>query len=95
VDDDIQIPGPRLISAYPNPMKDELTLRIGKSESSQTLAHINVYNLRGQLIRVLPVTQDEARWAGRDINGKACPAGVYLIRDAAKTQAMQKITLLK
>jgi len=95
VDDEIQIPGPRFISAFPNPMKDKLTLRIGKSESSQALAHLHVYNLRGQLIRVLPVTQDEARWDGRDSNGKACPAGVYLIRDAAKLQAMQKITLLK
>ncbi len=46
VDDEIQIPGPSIITAYPTPIKDELTLTIGKSESSQALTHSHVYNLR-------------------------------------------------
>lgn len=94
VEDEVQSPPARMISAYPNPMKDDLRIKI-KPDSQVSLHQnsIEIFNIKGQLIRSLELTKGEAIWDGKDNVGKPSPKGIYLLRSNNATR--QTIRIIK
>lgn len=94
VADEVQTPMINEISAYPNPMKDDLRIKI-KPDSQVSLPQnsIEIFNIKGQLIRSLDLTKGEALWDGKDNVGKPSPKGIYLLRSNNATR--QTIRIIK
>lgn len=92
VEDEVQSPMVNEISAYPNPMKDEIRIKI-KQENSIPIQgyNIEIFNIKGQLIRSLELTKGETVWDGKDSGGKPSPKGIYLLRSNAETRQLKKI----
>ena len=69
------------IRAYPNPMKDEVTIKISQDDQSISAENkLNIFNIKGQLIHSLKLTKGETVWDGKDSGEKPCPKGIYLLR---------------
>lgn len=92
VADEVQTPMINEISAYPNPMKDEIRIKI-KQENSLPIQgnSIEIFNIKGQLIRSLELTKGETVWDGKDNGGKPSPKGIYLLRGSSATRHLRKI----
>ncbi len=92
VADEVQSPMVNEISAYPNPMKDEIKIKI-KQENSLPIQsnRIEIFNIKGQLIRSLELTKGETVWDGKDSGGNPSPKGIYLLRSNAETRQLKKI----
>lgn len=79
---------PSPLRAYPNPFSTQCTFFI--SATNKTPAKLQIYNIKGQLIRQLPVSGDSASqqiaWDGRDVHGKQCSNGIYLITLSTMSQ---------
>ncbi len=88
-----------LKKAYPNPFNPSTTISFDLVESS--FVNIEVFNLKGQLVKTLVNRQVEAGnqsvvWNGLDNNSKPCTSGVYFYRmSAGKYQSTQKIIMMK
>jgi hypothetical protein len=88
-----------LLSAYPNPFTPDTTLRYTIEEKG--IARIDIYNVRGRLIRSL-VTNHAAKgyyrihWDGTDLNGNAVSSGVYYARmTCGSYTGSQRLALIK
>ncbi|MDZ4182584.1 MAG: C25 family cysteine peptidase, partial [Candidatus Cloacimonadaceae bacterium] len=73
----------RLEQNYPNPFNPSTTIRY--SLSTQGKASLRVFNIKGQLIRVLEdgikaIGHHSVVWDGTDDNGRAVSSGIYLYR---------------
>jgi hypothetical protein len=92
VADEVQSPMINEISAYPNPMKDEIRIKI-KQENSLPIQgnSIDIFNIKGQLIRSLELTKGETVWDGKDSEGKPSPKGIYLLRGSGASRQLRKI----
>ncbi len=81
-EDPIQPPTP--MAVWPNPFRPgsgELQIRLGSQATAQ--ATLKVYNLRGQVVRELPISGDPEQtqsWDLLDSRGRACASGIYLLR---------------
>ena len=72
---------------YPNPFNPETTIKysIGAGTCSSCAVRLEIYNLLGELVRVLV---DEIKqpgeyavvWNGRDAQGKVVPSGIYIYK---------------
>jgi len=88
-----------LTQNYPNPFNPETRINYELPSTSQV--KIAVYNLQGQLVRVLFDEQQSAgrytvSWDGTNTTGNRAASGVYLARmEAGKFTAMKKIVLAK
>jgi hypothetical protein len=92
VEDEVQSPMVNEISAYPNPMKDEIKIKIKQDNSLPIQGNsIEIFNIKGQLIRSLELTKGETVWDGKDSGGKPSPKGIYLLRSNAETRQLKKI----
>jgi flagellar hook assembly protein FlgD len=81
-----------MISAYPNPMKDEIRITIKQDNSFPIQANrIDIFNIKGQLTRSLELTKGETVWDGRDNGGKPSPKGIYFLRSDGATRQIRKI----
>ena len=81
VDDDLAIPAPNRISAYPNPMKDQLSIKLTQDDGAAVGENrIDIYNIKGQLVRSVQLGKGETQWDGKDKQGQNCPCGIYLLR---------------
>lgn len=65
---------------YPNPFNPQTTITYTLSENS--MITLNIYNLRGALVRTLIDTYQNAgshrvSWDGRNASGKTVPSGQY------------------
>ncbi len=90
------------VSAYPNPFASSVTFEIQiPEEVSDKKASLKIYNLSGQLIRIIDLAEykDKARiqitWDGLDDSGNEIEQGVYMVRlvseDLSKTLRIVKI----
>ena len=84
---------------YPNPFNPETTISYSLSEAQKV--KIEVYNLRGQLVRTL-VNDNQAAgdhkviWAGIDNNNRAVASGIYYHKmTAGKYSSTRKMILMK
>ncbi|MDD4308884.1 MAG: FlgD immunoglobulin-like domain containing protein, partial [Candidatus Cloacimonetes bacterium] len=80
------------ISAYPNPMRDELKLLVENAQASKL--SIDVYNIRGQLVHRIPLPSQgslpkiEYTWDGKDSNKQRVANGIYVLRLMADNKAV-------
>ncbi|HQQ67482.1 MAG TPA: hypothetical protein PLX77_01515, partial [Candidatus Cloacimonadota bacterium] len=68
--------------------------RIKIKQDTQVLSQVNgidIFNIKGQLIRSLELTKGETVWDGKDNGGKPSPRGIYLLRSNTKTKQLIKI----
>lgn len=88
-----------LVSAFPNPCTEELT--IFYSISSSIDVSLSVHDITGRTVRTLTTKQHTpgrytVTWTSRDDMGREVPAGVYFVRlEAGTSCAIQKIVVLK
>jgi len=86
-------------NAYPNPFNPRVTLSCGVLKSGQT--QIDVYNLKGQLVKTLFTGMKEKgnftiQWDGTDNAGRAQSSGIYFVRMKTDTGAFShKVVLSK
>lgn len=71
---------------HPNPFNPSTAIQYGLPEAANV--RVEVYNLRGELVRVLQNSGQAAGayeliWDGRNSNGQTVPSGVYLYRLSA------------
>jgi subtilisin family serine protease len=83
------------------PRGDDKILMPQKEEVSRVYTSLNIYNIRGQLVKTLIEDEllpgrYEVTWDGTDEDGKRVASGVYLYRLKTKTsQTTRKMILLK
>ena len=98
--DDVILPVPKAIRAYPNPAKNFVTIELcGNAQSGKRVAEVEIYNIRGQKVRSLQ--SDNAAdnpnrivWDTKDSSGRDCPSGIYLARDSRNPGSTVKLILL-
>ena len=84
---------------YPNPFNSETRIVFYLQEADQV--KVAVYNLKGQLVKVLvdnylSAGNNSVVWEGKNETGKFVSSGVYFIRLQSKTERlMKKIMLMK
>lgn len=86
-----------VLRAYPNPFVDEL--RIELSTARQGEYYLDIFNLRGQLVkRVFGGYREQGRavytWDGRDQASAVCAAGVYILRYSGPDRVFSKKIIL-
>jgi hypothetical protein len=95
----IPIAVPNLSTASPNPFNTQTTIGFTMPKSGNV--NIEVYNVKGQLVRSL-VNETKATgshniiWNGTDQNGQPVSSGVYFYKmDSGKYTATRKVMLVK
>ncbi|MCD4819882.1 MAG: carboxypeptidase regulatory-like domain-containing protein [Candidatus Cloacimonetes bacterium] len=86
---------------YPNPFNPETTISF-ETTNLHELARIEIFNIKGQQIRELRITNCELGinkvvWSGNDQSGKTMPSGVYFYRLSVddKLVSYKKMILMK
>ena len=77
-----------LFTSSPNPFTNSTTLSFSLTTNEHELSQINIYNIKGQLVRTLPISSfpnpslgmQELVWDGKDESGKEVSSGVYLFK---------------
>ena len=94
--------GESTITAQPNPFSTTTTISFSRKLNSHELSQINIYNVKGQLIReLLPVAPSlgltvSVTWDGRDETGREVKSGVYFCTlQNGKEQYVQKVVLMR
>jgi len=99
------VPGvSRLLQNYPNPFNPDTWLPYQLSDDSPVI--IRIYNVSGQLIRIISLGQQKAGyhlnksraayWDGKNATGQAVSTGVYFYHlKAGDFSAMRKMVILK
>ena len=88
-----------LTGNYPNPFNPTTTISFSLAEASHV--SINIYNMRGQLVKTLVNTElennfHEIVWTGKDNSGKSTASGVYFYKmKASNYTATKKMILMK
>jgi len=101
--DDEVIPKPiQTLSVYPNPTKSIININcISDNCRNKPIIPINIYNIKGQLVKTIaldkkPANQYSAVWDGKDKSGRECSAGTYIIKLKSDNNLItKKIVLLK
>lgn len=89
----------KLKGNYPNPFNPETTISYSLAEAGHT--RLDIYNLKGQLVRHLVSSQmmagdHEVVWNGHDDHNRAVSSGVYLIRlSTGKHISTKKMIMMK
>ncbi len=98
--DDFQsLPADQLLTNYPNPFREQTTIHYQLKESQPV--RIEIYNLKGQLVRVLVDESKAAGWHGsswdaKDEAGDKVSSGIYYYKmKAGKYSSSGKMILLK
>ncbi|MBC8526793.1 MAG: T9SS type A sorting domain-containing protein [Candidatus Cloacimonetes bacterium] len=91
-----------IISCFPNPFSNSTTISFSGKLNSRELSQINIYNIKGQLIKTITSFPNrglgtrEAVWDGRDEKGNEVCAGVYFYKLDTKDETfINKLLLLK
>jgi flagellar hook assembly protein FlgD len=86
--------------SYPNPFNSEIEIEYLLPETSHVI--IRVFNLRGNLIRILKVSKNDSGfyrvvWNGKNEAGNSVPYGFYFYRIETSTGQTEtgKIIFLK
>ena len=100
VDDETLLPvSTALVGNFPNPFNPETTIRFTLSHAENV--EINIYNVRGQLIRTLVNGyvnggRHNVVWNGLNDNGNPVGSGVYFYRmTAGEYQSVRRMMLIK
>ncbi len=87
-----------LMQNYPNPFNAETTISYALPEA--TKVRMSIYNIRGQLVRLLLDEQQSAgfrkvRWDGRDSGNLAVSSGIYLLHAQIGARKFNRKLLLQ
>ena len=82
---------------YPNPFNPSTTIQYSLPEA--TKMRLDIYNIKGQLIKTLvngemPAGMHSVVWNGRDMNNRAVASGVYFYRISSPQNTQTKRMLL-
>jgi spore coat protein CotH len=93
-EDDLIPPARPALQIYPNPASEVIHFDVMNTKEAGV---IKVYNLRGQMVRELPVLPSQKLvWDGSDRDGNRLGNGIYFCRlTAGKTRLTEKLVLLK
>lgn len=86
---------------YPNPFNPSTTISFNLTARDAKSVKIEIYNLKGQKVKTLPVTPSPSHtfsitWNGIDDSGKPVSSGIYLIKlKAGNSEANRKVLMLK
>jgi flagellar hook assembly protein FlgD len=89
----------RLNGNFPNPFNPVTNIRYSLKEAGRV--KLNIYNLKGQLVKQLLDTEVSAGdhqvvWDGKDDRGNSVASGIYFYRMQAQNyQATNKMMLMK
>lgn len=89
---------------FPNPVKTSTTISFGLAANDNKNVRINIYNIKGQLVKKCEVSRqvgtkcgvNELTWNGRDSNGNKAANGIYFYRletDDYKSEIKKMILL--
>ncbi len=87
-----------LISAYPNPFRDSLSISFKSNSNNQS---VKVYNLRGQLVKEIKTYAKAGKtanvsWNGKDNNGRRVSSGIYyLVLQSNDSKDVRKVLMMK
>ncbi len=86
------LPAVLALSLAPNPANAWVRINATVPITLSTPAKLQIFDLAGRTIRVLPVNNGESSivWDGKDTVGNTCAAGVYTVRLAAGGQNLSK-----
>jgi hypothetical protein len=90
----------RLIGNYPNPFNPDTTIRFSIAENNSRTV-INLYNIKGQMVKtlvdeVLPAGYHQITWNGCTNSGKQTASGFYLLQmQSGSFSCVKKLILLK
>jgi hypothetical protein len=77
--DEVQPANLLSLTSYPNPFRQDLSIKLSSKDSAPS--ELNIYNLKGQLIRSWKdIRTDELTWDGRDNADNSISSGIYLIK---------------
>ncbi|MBW6514877.1 MAG: choice-of-anchor J domain-containing protein, partial [Candidatus Syntrophosphaera sp.] len=88
-----------LIGCFPNPFNPHTQIRYSLERSGEV--EIDIYNVRGQVVRRFAMSHDgpgyfNQLWDGRDARGREVASGVYLYRmRTAGFEALKRMFLMK
>ncbi len=91
----------KLLGNYPNPFNPSTTIRFQVNRKIDEIVKVKIYNVKGQLVRVLALHIDspgmyELVWDGRDMNKKLCATGTYFYTiDFGNAILSSKMLMLK
>ncbi len=90
-----------LLGNYPNPFNPETQIRFEIKEDINDFMLVKIYNLKGQLIKIIKIKVDSKGqysvvWDGRNDENKAVSSGVYFYKiEYANHSASGKMILMK
>jgi hypothetical protein len=99
IDENVISASTKVFNAYPNPFNP--TTIIGYSIPQETDVVLKIYNIKGQLLKVLVndfknAGEHSIIWNGRDSNGNRVSSGIYFYKlKAGDFQKVSKMILLK
>ena len=83
IDDGMLLTSNRLIGNYPNPFNPSTTIKFETTNLHED-TRIEIYNLKGQKVKTLPVTlsgvEGLAIWNGTDVNNQPVSSGIYFYK---------------
>jgi|GEM_PF-694096 len=97
----------RLIGNYPNPFSSQTTISFNLTPESGENAEIEIYNIKGEKVRVLECFNSvetkateslySISWDGKDKEGRDVSAGVYLykLKHGSRYSSTKKMILMK
>lgn len=98
VEEDLSPAVTSLVKIYPNPFTAKTTIQYSLEKSSPV--SVQIYNLRGQLVRVLVSDRQTAGihkldWDGCDNSGRLMASGIYFcrLRDGSRTSVTRMLLL--
>jgi hypothetical protein len=96
VTDDVFTPVPLLFTAYPNPARDVVNLRLDGIKVNER-TEISIFNVKGQLIRRFHLSTDRfGQWNCRDSTGRQATEGIYFLKaTTSQGSVTQKIILVR
>ena len=90
--DDMLQPPPQPLSAYPNPFSGKVSFKYEKELENQ---EVEIFNIKGQLVKSVRLSENSAHWDGRDFNNNVCPKGVYLVKTEGENPLTLRVTLIQ
>ncbi|MHB9013193.1 MAG: T9SS type A sorting domain-containing protein, partial [Ignavibacteriaceae bacterium] len=81
---------------YPNPfnLSTNFYIKVPNNLKGKP-GNINIYNVNGQLIRIIPVSGSSTMsWDSKDMNGRIMPSGIYYYRLVIDSQAMKNGSMI-
>ncbi|MDA3813856.1 MAG: S8 family serine peptidase [Candidatus Cloacimonetes bacterium] len=87
------------LSNYPNPFNPSTTIYFELTAKDAKRAKIEIYNLKGQIIKNLPVilsgVEGSANWDGTNNNNQPVSSGIYFYKLDIENSPVKKMILMK